>query len=130
MALATEYIDDGRGLLHTGSGIVTGQELINGASQVLHDIRGGLPICYAMIDLSDISGFEVSSEDIRDVAKLNVSMAEVIGPARVAVVAAHDIAFGMARMWEAYAHTTAWQTQVFRDRLEAENWLTVFRHTT
>jgi uncharacterized membrane protein (DUF2068 family) len=128
MALATEYIDDGRGLLHTGSGIVTGQELVNSAAQVLHDIRGGLPICYALIDLTDIAGFEVSSENIRDVAKINLSMAEVIGPARVAVVAAHDIAYGMARMWEAYAHTTAWQTQVFRDRIAAENWLTVFRH--
>lgn len=128
MALATQYIDDGRGLLHTGSGIVTGQELIAGATQVLDDIRGGLPICYALIDLTDITGFEVSSDDIRGVAKLNLSMAEIIGPARVAVVAAHDIAFGMARMWEAYAHTTAWQTQVFRDRSEAENWLTVFRH--
>jgi hypothetical protein len=41
----------------------------------------------------------------------------------VAIVAPSDLAFGIARMWEAFAEVTRWNTHVFRSRAEADPWL-------
>jgi hypothetical protein len=123
MAFATEFIDVGRGVLHTGSGTVTGQELIAGARLDLQAARDGLPLRYGLVDFTDIARFEVGSGDIREVARIDIELAKIIGTARVAVIASQDVAFGMSRMWEAYVHATAWQTQVFRDPAAARDWL-------
>jgi hypothetical protein len=45
------------------------------------------------------------------------------GSARNAVVVAHDLGFGMARMYEALADDLPLQFRVFRSFTEAEDWL-------
>lgn len=127
MAYTTEFIDDGHGVLHTGSGIVTGRELITASEQDLQAMRDGLPLRYGLIDFTGITRFEAGSDEIRSVARLSVSMAKIIGTAHVAIIAPHDVAFGMSRMWEAYAHAADWHTYVFRHRPEAEAWLALRR---
>lgn len=123
MAYTTEYIDDGHGVLHIGSGIVTGGELIEATAQELQAVRDGLPLCYGLIDFTDIERFAVVADEIRSIARLSVAIAGIIGEARVAIIAPQDVAFGMSRMWAGYAHATAWKTHVFRRRPEAETWL-------
>ena len=123
MALTMEFIDDGRGVLHVGSGVVSGAELIAAAGRDLAAAREGLPLAYGLVDLTDTTRFDALAGDIREVARINLALAGIIGRACVAVVAPQDVAFGMSRMWEAYMHAAAWETCVFRQRAEADAWL-------
>jgi hypothetical protein len=127
MTLSTEYFDDGHGLLHYGSGILTGREIIASAEHDLQTVKGGLPLRYILVDMTDIEQLKASSVEIREVAQINIAMAKVVGVIGVALVAPQDAPFGMARMWEAFAHATAWHTQVFHDRPAADLWLAAFR---
>ena len=60
---------------------------------------------------------------------VNIAMSKVVGVIGVAIIAPQDAPFGMARMWEAFAHDTGWQTQVFHDRPAADLWLADFRRS-
>jgi len=45
------------------------------------------------------------------------------GPAKVAFVVKSELGFGMTRMYEILAEKLGYETMVFRDYSEAENWL-------
>lgn len=123
MAYRTEFIDDGRGVLHTGLELVTGAEIIAGVARDLQGVRDGMPLCYAFVDLTGSTQLSVHPDEVKAIARLNLAVAEVRRHVCVAVVAASDHAFGMARMWEAHAGATDWTTYVFREAAKAKAWL-------
>lgn len=41
----------------------------------------------------------------------------------IAAAMPSDLAFGLGRMWQAYADETGWKSHAFRAREEAENWV-------
>jgi len=128
MAFSIEFIDDGRGVMQIGNGIVTGQELIDTAKFILEKMQQGAPVSYDLIDLSNVDQFSASCDDIRGIARINTAMAQIVGRIGVAFVAPSDIAYGMARMWQVYVQATGWDTYVFRNHTEAEAWLAT-QHT-
>lgn len=123
MAFSIEFVDDGRGVMQIGNGIVTGQELIDTAKFILEKMQQGTPVSYDLIDLSNIERFSASCDDIRGIARINTDMAKLVGKIEVAVVAPSDVAYGMARMWQVYVQSTGWDTYVFRNQTEAQAWL-------
>lgn len=124
MAYTTELLDHGRGVLHVGSEIVTGKELLDGSMLVFQALRSGHPICYGLPDFTAITQFQVGTDDIKALAKINTEMAKIVRqPTCVAVVAPSDLAYGISRMWEVYVEPTLWKTRVFRSRPEANAWL-------
>ena len=123
MAYTTEFVDEGRGVLHTGHGVVTGAEIIDGASHLLQAVQGGMPLRYGLVDFSGITQFAVSTPEIKAIARLNIATAEIMRKVCATIIAPSDHAFGMARMWQAHADATAWNTRVFRDAGEARGWL-------
>ncbi len=123
MSYSTEVIDNGKGILHIGSGTVSGSDLMSSASTILNMVRGGLRPEYALTDLSAVTSFAVSADEIARNAELNRGIANLVPSARVAIIAPSAVVYGMARMWQAYMDDTGWKSRVFRLREEALLWL-------
>lgn len=116
-------VKDGKGILLLSSGIVTGQEFLEISRNLVSKHNQGLR--YAIVDITDFDGIHASTAEIRTIALENKRLAEIAEPGmRVAIAAQRDIAFGLARMWEAFAsHDTGWRISVFRSRSEADAWV-------
>ncbi len=123
MPYSTEVIDGGRGILHVGRGIVSGEELIASAKGVFEMVKGGSSPSYALADLSEVVDLRVSAEEIRRNAEINIQISKYIRDGKVAIVAPRDHIYGIARMWQAYSEETGWITQIFRSKGEAIEWI-------
>lgn len=123
MGIKTEFIDDGNGVLHTGFDIVQGREIINGVSSVLEAAKRGMPLRYSITDLSNVTKVKITSNEIRDIAHINIQASHIISRRALAVIVASNLDYGMARMWEAYVGSTNWNTHVFLDANEAMVWV-------
>jgi hypothetical protein len=117
------FVENGTGLHRTGSGLVTGREMVAEA-YALHREAGSLQhLKYGLVDLSDVTEFDVTPDDMRALA-LAVETTARIAPAglAVAIVAPSDYAYGHARIFEGHVKT-GWKIRICRSRAEAEEWL-------
>jgi hypothetical protein len=83
---------------------------------------------FALIDLTGVTDFALSAAEIRAVAERAGAFGPATGtpadaPLRIAVVAAQDVGYGLARMWETLAEPRPVHTAVFRSRAKALGWL-------
>ena len=81
---------------------------------------------HQLVDLREVSGLAVTSSGVREAGHLSDHFAEQVRGTRCAVVVATDVAFGMARMFEAYI-TESVDYRVFTDPDEAEQWIGLAR---
>jgi hypothetical protein len=124
MPYTTELIDGGRGVLHVGTGVLTGAEILAGA-RAAHSAPGRVgKFTHGLTDLSGVTELRLTAEEVRRISEENRITARIAVPgAPVAIVATSELVFGMARMWEVHVEDTGWTTRVFRSRAEAEAWL-------
>jgi hypothetical protein len=123
MPYTTEVINNGTGILHIGSGTVSGNDLLTSVSTVLKLIQEGLTPKYGLTDLTNVTEFTVSSSDIERNAALNSEIARLLPSVKLAIVAPTDTIFGMVRMWQAHMDRSTWDAQVFRRHEDALAWL-------
>jgi len=123
MPYTTEVIDNGKGILHIGSGTVTGNDLMASATTVLKLVQDGLSPRYGLTDLTHVTEFAVSSTEIERNAVLNSNIARLLPSVKLAIVAPTDNIYGMVRMWQAHMDNTGWRSEVFRRKEEALLWL-------
>jgi hypothetical protein len=123
MPFSIEWTDDGRTVLCSGSGVVTGGEILRATETCLAQPERFRTLLRATIILAGITELEVSADDVKRIAFLDGRLAALNPRAAVAIVAPQDSVFGVARMWEAYVEDTGWQTGVFRTLFDAEAWL-------
>ena len=123
MPYTVEVIDNGKGIQHVGSGIVSGGDLMTSAATVLKMVHEGLTPEYAVTDLTHVTDFSVSAEEIARNAALNNEVARRLPRVKVAIIAPADNIFGMARMWQAHMDGSGWVSKVFRNRADALTWL-------
>jgi hypothetical protein len=71
-------------------------------------------------DLNELTRLDVSTDVIRQQIDLSPPFAE---KSHVAIVAANDAIFGMARMYQTFADFTDISVRVFRRYQEARDWL-------
>lgn len=123
MPYITTFVDDGRCVVHTGEGVLTGEEMLAGALRARAEVERAHRLECGLVDLSAVTELRATPEDLRRLAEAQMVTARMVPHAVAAVVAPADHSFGMARMWEAYADATGWITRVFRDRAAADAWL-------
>lgn len=123
MPYSTEVIDEGRGILHIGSGIVSGEEILSSAQGILKMVQEGLSPHYALTDLSKVTEFNVTSDEIRKNADINIAISRYAPSVRVAIIAPSDHVYGIARMWQVHSNKTGWVSEIFRNTEEAKEWL-------
>ena len=76
-----------------------------------------------LCDYSDLEDFDVTTKDIDEITDWQVSIDELIGNGRCAVVASKDSVYGMNRMWEIISSERSQQISVFRQMNDAVTWL-------
>lgn len=84
------------------------------------DFRPGMP---SLWDLRNCDLSLVDAPAMRALRDFNIERSEARGRARVALVTATDVGFGIMRMYEARVDVPTAVTRVFRDRAEAEHWI-------
>ncbi len=123
MSYSTEFIDDGRGVLHVGTGIVHGDEIHAGSMEEHRVESRARALRFGLVDLTDVTELRITSEDVRAIAAECHITARLAPHAAVAIVAPRDALYGMARMWEILVEGTGWDIRIVRLREEALDWL-------
>jgi hypothetical protein len=124
MPCTAEFRDD-QGLVLSGFGVVTGNELIDVNRSLVCDRIKSLR--YVIVDLTPATELHVATLDIRAIVEEDRRLA-ALAPRRlpVAIATSSNLGFGLARMWETFVgDVTEWQTALFRSRKEAESWVQV-----
>ena len=106
----------------SASGKVNALELRDIFSELIkhRDWQPGFDI---LCDYREIVDFDVSTQDIDEITKWQISMDHMIGNGKCAVVASRDSVFGMSRMWEMISANRSQDICVFRELDDAVSWL-------
>ncbi len=123
MTYSTEFVDHDRGIVHIGSGVVTGDELIEAAKEDRRIEARARHLKHILVDFTDATELKVTAAEIRRVVDEEMVTAALAPGVAVAVAAPKDFEFGMARLWQSLVDDTGWNARIFRSRLEAETWL-------
>lgn len=124
MPFSTGWVSEARGVYLAGTGLLTGQEILDAKTSLLRESDRLKGLHYGLIDLTDVAELRVTRDDVLEFVQVDMQIALSVPRAlAVAIVAPSDLAFGIARMWEAFAEVTRWNTHVFRSRAEADPWL-------
>ena len=99
-------------------GVTDDEELMGYYERLRHDPSFD-PRYWELVDLRDVDRFETAGVTIEAVARLRVFHANV----RRAAIAPTDLAFGLARIFAAYAECHGQEVEVFRDASDADEWL-------
>ena len=123
MTYLTVMKQDGTGVLHFGRGAVTGAEILAIESQNANMINRSTKLNHMLIDFSEVISIDVTSEEVQQLVLINQEEAKLLKVVFVAVAAPSDLTYGISRMYAGYMRIPGWVIQVFRTRIEAENWL-------
>jgi hypothetical protein len=122
MPVELAFEKDGAGVVIRGSGVVNAKEILHGNEQVYASHRID-KLRYQLCDYRDVTEFDVSSDDLRAIARQD-KLASVQNPdLAIAIIGDHDVIFGMGRMWEAFVSEAPIKGKVFRTIEEARAWL-------
>ena len=122
MPVKISYLKD-HGVVVKGSGFVTWKDIYH-ANETLYDTADKIKsIYYQIADFSNVTGTDITSEQVKILAEQDARAAKVNPNLIVAVVGADDLVYGLARMWEAYAGEVSFETGVFRDIDAARQWI-------
>ncbi len=123
MPFIRETVEDGRGLVFTGSGRLSGAEIIEAKRALLTESPGLPPIRFTLVTLVEVTSLAITPDEVRELVGIDLELARWSPGMVVAIVAPRDLDFGMSRMWQALAEDTGWATGVFRSLPQAEAWL-------
>jgi len=123
MPYVGELIHGGTGLLWTGSGVVTGQELIEAGAIELS--LSPLPerITHSLVDFTQTTSIEVTVEEVMKVGEIDQRNAKTLVGLVVAVVVPTHLGQYLASVYENLSAPESWTLKVFQTRSEAEAWL-------
>ncbi|HEY3663601.1 MAG TPA: hypothetical protein VGL24_10645 [Chthoniobacterales bacterium] len=123
MPYETELTDDCMGVVHTGRGVVTGNEILRGSFAVTQLVQNTENFHYEFVDLSEATGISISDSQLQQIAALDRMTAFFRPHAVVVVVAPDDRLFAVAQRWEGLVRSFGWNTHLSRSRSEAKQWL-------
>ncbi len=123
MPYETELTEDCMGVVHRGSGMVTGEEILRGSLVVTQLVQNTENFHYEFVDLSEATGIQITQHHLQEIATLDRMTAFFRPHAIVVVVAPDENVFAVAKQWETRVQSLGWNTHVSRSRTEAKNWL-------
>jgi len=118
-------VDGGKGLIKTGVGLVTGEEVLAVSRRDADNEDEIRRLIYGMVDFSATTSLKLTAGDMRQVVAANRKLA-LIDPGRrgiVAIVAPSRMSFGTAREWHTLSEDFGWTRDIFVDRASAIEWL-------
>jgi len=123
MPIDVTFSDDNGGVLFVGYGTLTAGEFLEARKELYRAAEQAPQIRYQIVDLMGVDGVVASNADIAAIAELDLHAAPAHPHMIIAVAAAWDLPFGLARMWETLVQDSGLTTRVCRSREEAEDWV-------
>lgn len=123
MPYETELTEDFMGVVHRGSGVVTGEEMLRGSLALSQLVQNTENFHYEFVDLSEATGIRITEAHLQEIVTLDRMTAFFRPRAVVVVVAPDDRLFAVAKRWEKLVSHLGWNIHVSRSRSEARNWL-------
>lgn len=123
MPYEASYVDDGKGVLKRGIGIVTGLEIYNSCLHDSLDKEKSSKLRYGLIDFTETTEMRVTPGDIRRLVEMNRKLASFTPGALIAIVGPTALPYALARMWHTLSDDLPWESNVFHTRPDAIAWL-------
>jgi len=124
MPVDYRYLNEGRGVVYTASGRLTGAELVAAHARVNTPALTERPVFYAFLDLDHITAADISVNELRDIADQAIRASRYSPVKRViAIYAKDDLTFALGRMWQVFVEQTGYECAIFRERYEAVSWV-------
>ncbi len=122
MPIEVQYTQDNIGLVFCAVGKVTGKEIIDTQSSI-YRTQKFTNLRYWIVDRSRCTEYEVSADEVDQIAAMDNAAAKKNPKLLMALVAETDLQFGVSRMYEALVDENGFKTMSFRDRESAEMWI-------
>jgi hypothetical protein len=124
MPLITETTKDCQGILHVGTGTVTGEEFVRASHAAMLLFQNTQNFRYEFVDLSNATGLdEMADEHLAQITAQDRVIARFRPNAVVVVVAPRDDFYQLGKDWESAVQELGWSTHIARERSEALTWL-------
>ncbi len=123
MAYTTELTEDYMGIVHTGSGVVTGADLLESCRASTHLVQNTENFHYQFIDFTDVTELKITPDDLIKIVAQDHFAALFRPNAVVVIVAPRDDLFEIGKKWERRVQDLGWKTLISRSRTEANAWL-------
>ena len=124
MPIIIKDVQDGLGVIITGSGVVTDEDYLNEFRKHLtQDKEKIAKYRYTLGDYSAATEVNVTYDAIQEVSEMCLGVSKIVPEQLVALVASRDLTYGLIRMADSLMYGTGWEQKVFRDRQEAEDWI-------
>jgi hypothetical protein len=123
MPYTTELTEDCLGIVHVGTGLVTGEDLLAGTRMASQLVQNTENFQFEFVDLSDASELRITAEEINEIVQEDRIAATYRPRAIVVIVAPSDEVFAIIQQWERKVEDLGWRTFIARSRREALTWL-------
>ena len=122
MPIELQYRDAGSGVVFVCTGVVTAADFSR-ANEEVYSEESLDHLQYQLIDFTATEHLEVSLEEIRDFAAVDMTAASQSQSLIIAGAGSDDLTFGISRMWQAFASDSNIRSGIFRSVPDAEYWI-------
>jgi hypothetical protein len=123
MPITTEATEDYQGIVHTGRGVVTGDQLVAACHAAFHLVQNTRNFHYEFVDLSRATKLHATDEHLKRITERDRLAATYRPDAVVVILAPQADFFELAKTWQSRVRDLGWTTHVSRDRMRAKRWL-------
>jgi hypothetical protein len=123
MSYTTELTEDFMGIVHAGSGIVTGADLIKACKETAPLLQTTENFHYEFIDFSDVTELKITPTDLEQIVEQDRFAALFRPDAVVVIVAPRAELFEIGKKWEQLVQNLGWKIHICHTRSEGIAWL-------
>jgi hypothetical protein len=120
--LDLKFIDNDSGIICNIIGAVTLDDFLQ-AAKTAYTVEKIKKQKYQIIDFTRCTEFNLTPADMREIAQLDKTVALQKNDILIALIAPTDLAYGMTRIYYAYAEASSLGIQIFRSREQADEWI-------
>ncbi len=125
MPYEIKYIKSSGGVIATYYGNLTNEDLIECTKERFSSEERTRTYKYLLSDYSDVKEHKITSDGIREMARLAVAASKLNSNIILIAVVPKDFQHAMAKLWKTYADdkATGWKTILVKNLEEAQNWI-------
>ena len=120
--MAYETFWEEKGIKWVFSGDLTNENLLKCNKELYNDKRF-LDIKYELCDFSLVKNFNINSDTVYKVAKMDLEYSLKNPDIKVAIIANDLVLTGFTRMYQIINEPSAWETEIFKNEKDAREWL-------
>ncbi len=121
MPYTTELTDDYMGIVHIGTGVVCGEELLEACRSTTALLQNTENFHYEFIDFTDAEELRITPDDLAEIVAQG-RFAALFRPDAV-IVAPDDAISEKIQDWDRRVQDIGWKTHISRSRPDALAWL-------